>query len=294
MIERSHLEIIRAVDEHGSVTRAAAALALTQPALSHTITRLERLVGAKLWERRGRGIAFTEAGRFLLQEANRIVPQLRHVDELLREYARGSRGSLRIGMECHPCYEWLLRLLPVFLERHPGIDVDVTQRFQFTGMTALRNREIDLIVTPDPIHSPGLRFEPVLDFQLVLLTRAGSALSRLDYIAASDLADQDLLTYPVPRERLDVFTRLLMPAGIEPLSVRTVETTEVMLSMVAAGRGVTTLPSWMAVSLDARFIRLPLGPGGIHKQLALGYREQEFGDPVIRAFCEMSRGTTRG
>ena len=310
MIERIHLEIVRAVDRYGSVTRAAESLCLTQPALSHSIARLERVAGTRLWRRQGRTVRLTEAGRYLLQSADRIVPELEEIDRRLAEFAAGSRGLLRIGMECHPCYDWLLGVLPAFLDAQPKIDVDVTQRFQFTGLDALLNHEIDLVVTPDPVNIPGVRYEPVLDYELRLVVAAGSPLAARAWagsastaarpaaeaagrkadgaaVRAADLADQTLLTYPVPRDRLDVFTRLLIPAGVVPAETREVETTELMLAMVAAGRAVTTLPSWMTARLDDRFVHLRLGEG-IHKQLMAGCRS-DTDQPAVQAFLALCR-----
>ena len=139
MIERSHLKILREIDCQGSLTAAARALHLTQSALSHKITRLEQLLGTPLWQKEGRGLKLTQAGDYLLQQANRLLPQLERVDERLLQFARGERGALNIGMECHPCYQWLLKVVDPFLARWPGVDVDVTQKFQFGGMAALLN-----------------------------------------------------------------------------------------------------------------------------------------------------------
>jgi len=63
-------------------------------------------------------------------------------------------------MECHPCYQWLLKIVSPYLRAWPDVDVDVRQKFQFGGIGALLAYEIDLLVTPDPVHRPGLVFEP--------------------------------------------------------------------------------------------------------------------------------------
>ena len=69
----------------------------------------------------------------------------------LRQFARGERGTLRIGMECHPCYQWLLKVVSPYLAAWPDVDVDVKQKFQFGGIGALFGYEIDMLVTPDPL-----------------------------------------------------------------------------------------------------------------------------------------------
>src|SRR5262245_52365736 len=115
MLERSHLQIVREVERQGSLTAAARQLHLTQSALSHAMSKLERALGANIWEREGRSLRLTQAGQRLLSLANRLLPQLENADTELRQYARGTRGTLRIGMECHPCYQWLLKVVAGYM-----------------------------------------------------------------------------------------------------------------------------------------------------------------------------------
>ena len=111
MLERIHLSIVQEVDKQGSLTAAAEVLHLTQSALSHSIRKLEQQLGTEVWQREGRSLRLTQAGQYLLAVANRVLPQLALAEERLGQFAQGERGSLRIGMECHPCYQWLLKVV---------------------------------------------------------------------------------------------------------------------------------------------------------------------------------------
>jgi DNA-binding transcriptional LysR family regulator len=177
MIERNHLEIVREVDRCGSLTAAADGLCLTQSALSHAMKKLEQQLGTAVWVREGRKLRPTQSGLYLLSLANRLLPQFEHAEELVGQIARGQRGSLRIGMECHPCYQWLLKVVGPYLEQWPGVDVDVKQRFQFGGIGALFGYDIDVLVTPDPLHRKGLVFEPVFDYEQVLVVPSSHPLA---------------------------------------------------------------------------------------------------------------------
>jgi LysR family transcriptional regulator, regulator for metE and metH len=291
IIERIHLEILRAVDEHGSLTAAAASLNLTQSALSHSISKLEDQVGVAIWRREGRQLRPTQAGEYLLAVANRLAPQFAHTEERLRQFAAGQRGTLRIGMECHPCYRWLQKIASYYLAAWPTVDMDVKQKFQFGGIGALIGHEIDLLVTPDPLHKPSLRFEPVLDYEQVLVVGPRHPLRGVDYVRPKDLADEILITYPVPIDRLDIYSRFLVPAGISPKSHKPIETTDIMLQMVANGRGVAALPRWVveeyADKLDV--VPLKLGRQGIAKQLFLGFRKTDADIDYLRAFVDLGR-----
>lgn len=295
MIERSHLKILREIERQGSLTAAARALHLTQSALSHKITRLEQLLGTPLWLKEGRGLKLTQAGDYLLREANRLLPQLERVDERLLQFARGDRGALNIGMECHPCYQWLLKVVDPFLARWPGVDVDVTQKFQFGGMAALFNHDIDLLVTPDPIRREGIHFEPVFPYEQVLVVGRDSLLAGLDWVTPDQVATQTLYTYPVAIDRLDIFQQFLLPANCLPKKHKVLEATEMMLQMVAAGRGVATLPLWLVEEYTETLPIAPvrLGVQGIHKHINLGIRTHDLQDQHTRAFIEIASQSAR-
>lgn len=290
MLERTHLAILREVDRQGSLTAAARSLHLTQSALSHSIRRLEDALGTPLWRREGRSLQLTQAGEYLLTVANRVLPQLEHATLRVREYAEGNRGSLRIGMECHPCYQWLLKVVAPFLQQWPQVDVDVKQKFQFGGIGALFAYEIDLLVTPDPLYRPGLQFVPVFDYEQVLVVARDHALAREPFVTPQQLAPEVLITYPVPIERLDVYNQFLSPAGIIPHRHKPIETTDIMLEMVAAGRGVAALPRWLVEEYAQRLAIVPvrLGKEGIAKQIFLGTREADADVDYLAAFIMLA------
>lgn len=290
MIERVHLNILRQIERDGSLTAAARSLHLTQSALSHAIKKLENQSGAQIWVREGRRVQLTAAGRHLLNAAERLLPQLERVDAVLADYASGEQGALRIGMECHPCYQWLLKVVEPYLRAWPGVDLDVIQQFRFGGMAALFNHDIDILVTPDPLAKAGVLFKPVFDYEQVLVVADGHPLAAREFVEAEDLANQVLLSYPVDPTRLDIFTELLGPARTAPRKHKTIESTDIMLQMVAAGRGVAALPKWL---VEEYAQRLPistarLGAQGIPKQIHLGVRQPDRKQRHIAAFLSLA------
>lgn len=289
-LDRSHLVLIREIERQGSMTAAASELCLTQSALSHAIKKLEQALGTAVWTREGKQLRLTQVGQYLLSVAERVLPQLEQAQERVTQYAKGERGTLRIGMECHPCYQWLLTVVAPFLNSWPDIDVDVKQKFQFGGIGALFGYEIDLLVTPDPLYKPGLTFIPVFDYELVLVVGAGHPLAHLEQVRAKQLAQEVLITYPVQPERLDVFTQFLQPAGVAPKRHQVIETTDIMMQMVACGRGVAALPRWLVDQYSATMpiVPLRLGHKGIAKKIFLGIRDQDATIPYLQSFIEMA------
>ena len=293
MIERSHLAIIQAVDQQGSMTAAASTLCLTQPALSHAMKKLEQLMGTDIWLREGRSLRLTQAGQYLLAVANRVLPQLELAETRMKQFAQGERGTLRIGMECHPCYQWLLKIVAPYLAAWPDVEVDVKQKFQFGGIGALFGYEIDLLVTPDPVFKPGLHFEPVFDYEQVLVVGQGHWLADHSFVTPTQLASEVLLSYPVSPERLDIYQQFLVPAGVLPRRHKPIENTDILLQMVASGRGVAALPRWLVEEYAARLPIHPvrLGPQGIAKQIFLGAREADLQIDYLQALVALARGS---
>ncbi|WP_329741390.1 LysR family transcriptional regulator [Dyella sp. A6] len=294
MIERIHLSIVQQVERQGSLTAAAGVLNLTQSALSHSMKKLEQQLGTDIWLREGRSLRLTQSGQYLLAVANRVLPQLDLAEERLGQFAQGARGTLRIGMECHPCYQWLLKVVSPYLAAWPDVDVDVKQKFQFGGIGALFGYEIDLLVTPDPLFKPGLKYEPVFDYEQVLVVPKSHVLAASAYVKPQQLTREVLISYPVDIERLDIYSQFLLPAGVTPKRHKAIETTDIMMQLVASGRGVAAMPRWLVEEYAARMevVAVRLGPQGIPKQIYLGAREADIAIDYLRAFVELARGLT--
>lgn len=245
MIDRQHLRIVRAIDAEGTMTEAAKSLFLTQSALSHAMKKLEAHFEVPLWKKEGRRLTLTQAGQSVLGLAHRVLPQFEHTEAQLRRFADGKQGILRIGMECYPCFEWLLKVVAPFLKAFPDVDVDVRRAFSFGGLQALHGYDIDILLTPDPLSLDTIAYTPVFEYEQVLVMDKHHPLADKPFIKPQDLSNETLITYPVELSRLDIFTHFLTPANCTVRQHKTIETTEIILQMVAAGRGVTALPKWL-------------------------------------------------
>lgn len=292
-LERIHLEIILAVEKEGSMTAAAESLNLTQSALSHSMSKLEHQLDVKIWQRKGRQLIPTQAGQHLLNTARRLLPQFLRTEGQLIQFSKGERGLLKIGMECHPCYQWLQTVTKNYLQDWPSVDLDVIQRFQFAGIEALLAHEIDIIVTPDPVRKAELMFLPVFDYEQVLVVSEDHPYKNRTYVSPEDLSEETLFTYPVCSDRLDIFTNFLTPLGRTVKYQKIIETTEIMIQMVACDRGVTALPRWLVNEYSERYgiVPIKLGKKGLFKQIHLGIRKEDESVDYIQAFLELARSS---
>lgn len=286
-IERRHLETLLAIRQTGSMQKAAEELGLTQSAVSHQIKSLEQALGATLLRREARPVTLAEAGDLLADFAARTLPEFHALEQRIRELGEGRSGRLRIGVECHTCYEWLLQIMDAYRRDWPSVEVDIAAEHKFAALPALIAGELDLVIACDPVAHRGVGLAPLFKYEVVLAVPSESPLASKPFVVAGDLADQTVITYPVDPSRLDLFTELLWPAGVAPLAHRKVEMTSVMLQLVAHGRGVAAIPTWILETLPsgASVATVPIGKKGLWKTLYAAVRESDAKTPFVRAFA---------
>ena len=243
-LEIKHLRTLTALAEQGSLAGAAQSLNLTQSALSHQLKELETRLGLELFLRKSRPLVLTAAGQQLLALARQVLPALAQTEKQLQALHSGDAGRLHLALDCHSCIQWLLPLLPDFRRQWPGVDLEVESVPGFDAINALLGGQLDLLLTSDVQARGDLHFEPLFAFDLTLVMAPDHPLCHQARITPEDLKQEVLLVYPVERARMDVFSRFLQPAGVEPARCKLVDNTSVMLQIAAAGLGVAALPRW--------------------------------------------------
>ncbi|MHA6266955.1 LysR family transcriptional regulator [uncultured Aliiroseovarius sp.] len=290
-LEFRHLRTIRAIHQSGSLARAADTLHITQSALSHQIKGLEDQVGMELFHRRTKPMRLSPAGMKMLRLAEMVLPEVARLEEEFRALKSGRSGRLHIAIECHACFDWLFPVLDQLRHAWPEVDLDIRQRLAFDALEALRREEIDFVISSDPVALPGVTFSPLFDYEPRFVAAAAHPLAQHDHIEAEDFEEELLLTYPVDRSKTDVFTGLLTPARVEPRAVRQVEMTEVILMLVAAGRGVAVLPDWVLrkVADNSDFVTRPLTPNGLSKRMYAATRDEDTMVPYVAHMIRLCR-----
>jgi LysR family transcriptional regulator for metE and metH len=289
-LEFRHLRTIRAIHQAGGLARAAEILNTTQSALSHQIAGLEDQAGVELFVRRSKPLRLSAAGLRVLRLAERVLPEVDALAEEFRALRQGKTGRLHIAIECHACFEWLFPVLEQFRHAWPEVDVDIRAGLAFDAIPALLREEVDLVISSDPVDLPGILFNPLFDYEPRFVCAAGNALAGRAEVTAEDFRDQVLITYPVPRDRLDVFTELLTPARVEPRAQRQVELTAVILMLVGSDRGVAVLPDWVLrqVRSNADYVTLPLA-GRPVKRLYAATRTEDVARPFMAHALRLGR-----
>ncbi|WP_435167224.1 LysR substrate-binding domain-containing protein [Falsirhodobacter sp. 1013] len=295
-LELRHLRTIRAIHRAGGLARAAEVLNITQSALSHQVKGLEDQAGVELFVRRSKPMKLSAAGLRMLRLAERILPEVEALGEEFRALRSGKTGRMHIAMECHACFEWLLPALETFRHHWPDVDVDIRAGLAFDALPALLRDEIDVVITSEPVATEGVTFHPLFDYQPTFICSALNPLAGRDMIEAEDFRSQMVIHYPVPREKLDVFTDLLTPARVEPRGLRAVELTAVILMLVAADRGVAVMPDWVLreVREHPDYALRPLAPGTITRTSYAATRTADSAKPFMADFLRLSEEQSLG
>jgi LysR family transcriptional regulator for metE and metH len=289
-IEFRHLRTIKAIHEAGGLGKAADVLNITQSALSHQIKGLEDQAGVELFLRRSKPLKLSAAGMRLLRAAERILPEVAALEEEFSGLREGKAGRLHIAIECHACFEWLFPVLETFRKTWGDVDVDIRPGLAFDALPALMKEEVDLVVSSDPEDLPGISFEPLFDYAPVFVASSQHPLAQKDWIAAEDFRGQTLITYPVERSRLDIFSQLLTPAKVEPAQIRQAELTAVILLLVASNRGVAVLPDWVVreVKYSSDYVTRPLTEKGLTRRLYAAVRTEDLEKPYMSGLIALA------
>lgn len=293
MLEVRHLRTLTAIRDGGSLQAAADRLHVTQSALSHQLRDLEVRLKTPLLNRRTRPARLTTAALRILTLADDVLPRFRATQLELQRLAAGQTGRLHLAIECHSCFQWLMPALDAFRHDWPDVALDLSAAFSFAPLPALVRGDLDVVITSDPQVIESVEYLPLFRYELVLAVAKADPLSEYKYIEPAQLSDKVLITYPVERDRLDIFCHFLEPADIEPASIRQAELTPVIVQLVASQRGVAALPNWALTEyMDQGWLSLcQLGATGVWRTLYAAVRTEDADADYIKAFISQAETT---
>ncbi len=290
MLTLKHLRMIEAIHEHGSITRAASRLYLTQSALSHQLVALEKYYDVALFER-VRPLRLTAAGERLLALAREIAPKIDAAErELARLAGNFAVGRLRLAVECHTCYDWLMPVMDSYRRDWPEVEMDLVSGFHADPLALLDEDRADLVVVSSAESHRQVTFFPLFGYEMLALMAADHPLAAKTWLTAEDFSHEVLITYPAPDRLLDVVQRVLKPAGIHP-ERRQAELTIAIVQLVASKKGLTALPAWaVAPYLERGYVvARPIGERGLWSCLYAATRRIDAQSVWLQDFVTLLR-----
>ncbi|HEX4798440.1 MAG TPA: LysR family transcriptional regulator [Burkholderiales bacterium] len=290
MLELRHLRTLIAVNEAGTVSRAADRVHLTQSALSHQLRALEAHYGTAMVKRQGQSVKLTESGQRLAALARTVMGEIQAAERELAKLARKPTGTLRIALECHTCFDWLMPIMDAFRKHWPEVELDLVSGFNPNPLALLADNRTDLVIGSENRPRRGIAYHPLFRFEVLAVMPTDHRLRAKRFLDAQDFAQETLITYPVPEDRIDLIRRVLKPAKVRPRR-RTTELTVAILQLVASRRGVAALPNWgIRNYLDYEYvIARRIGKNGLWSNLYGATTREMAGQPFVRDFLETAR-----
>ncbi len=300
-MELRQVETFRAVAEELSFSRAAHRLGYVQSSVSAQVAALEQDLGAPLFDRLGRKIALTDAGRVMLRYSGRLLDLTEEAREAVADAGVGSgevTGTLTVSAPETLLTYRLPRLLALFHERHPKVRLSVRPsavgRLVGSMRRSVEEGGVDVAFVLDaPVEVSGLSVEPLLEESVSVIVPAAHALASSTMVTSGDLSGETVLLPEAPESGCAYrgqFERQLGAAGVMPAEKMEFQSIEAVKQCVAAGMGVSVLPS-VAVSAELEDGKLAAlrwkEPFEVFTQMVR--HEERWQSPALRAFLETAR-----
>lgn len=290
---------ITVVEADNNFTEAAKRLGIKQPPLSQRIQALEELLSTekknlavKLFDRSKRPIELTEAGQAFLIEAQQALIHLDRAVSHARQASQGEIGRLAIGMNNAIANTILPEIVQSFQQKFPKVELELHEVTLQQEIQMLKNHQLDVIFQRSPSfeqNDPALSFQPILEEYFVVALPTTHALADRTKISLQALADDEIIL-----PSLDVLpfyekiVTLCREAGFEPKINQAVRVTGVvtLLSLVAAGVGVSILPNHVQTLHREGIVYRSLQNAALNRQMAVVWR-QEDSSIVLRQFLKV-------
>lgn len=273
--------------ELGSFTRAAEDCAVSQPSLSQAIGRLETELGRPVFERLGRSIVLTDAGRMLLERARQILTLVEDAKSRIAE--SGDAGRVRVSAIPTVAPYLLPGLLKAFTKAHPQTVVEVHEEVTETSIKRLLAGEVDLAILALPLAADWLHVEPLLTEELLVAMPPGHPLANKPGLTLKDISGEPFVMLTEAHCLSEQVAGFCRRKRFQPVVTERASQLLTVQELVALGHGVSLIPA-MARDLDKsrrRLYRSLAEPPT--RTLALAWRSQRYQPLSVRQFVEQIR-----
>ncbi|MGY0215975.1 LysR family transcriptional regulator [Endozoicomonadaceae bacterium StTr2] len=289
-MDTNSLNAFVAVARSGSFSLAAEQLHLTQPAISKRIAALESQLDCKLFDRFGRKITLTEAGRLLLPKAQRIMQELAACRSELTNLSEQVRGSLTLATSHHIGLHRLPEPLRHFTQAHPQVQLDIQFLDSEKACEAVIAGDIELaVITLSPDSSTQLVSKSLWRDNLCFVTSQEHPLAEKEQVSLADLADHPAV-FPGTHTFTHHFVRQLFEQQQQSFQVAMYTNyLETIRMLVGLGRYWSVLPETM---IESSLVKLPIAEGAdLHRMLGYIHHRNRTLSRAAQAFIELLEGT---
>jgi DNA-binding transcriptional LysR family regulator len=291
-LELRHLKYFVTVADELHFGRAAERLGISQPPLSQQIHALELRLGAKLFERKGRGISLSHAGNALLPRAKGILAQAERAAESVARSQRGELGELHLGLVSSGPFTFVVpRVLARFRERLPEVRLLIHEMATSQQIDALEQGTIDVgVIRPEALPD-GIRAIELFKDSLTVVMHASNPLAATrGPIHIGELAHEDFIFYQrhLGVRLYDEVIALCTKAGFSPRILYEVRELPTIIGLISGGFGVAVLPGSVQRMMVENVVYRPLADMEAATAVWAIYRH-DGNDPMVHAFLEIAQ-----
>jgi LysR family transcriptional regulator for metE and metH len=296
-LELRHLRLVVQIVAHGSVTAAARALQLTQPALSHQLREIESRIRTPLFIRTSKRMIATAAGDEVARVGRQILAEMNQLEAQLAGGAFSEAvGTIRLTTACYTCYHWLPALLKSFRDRWRGIDVQIVPEHTGAAIAGLKAGALDIAVVHRREDDRRVKYSALFDDEMVVVVPPNHALATRPFVRAEDFASEHLILYTTPHSESMVLSDVLRPANVTPQRLTRIQLTEAIVELIKADLGVGVLARW-AVAPQVRagsLVAIPLTDKGVRRRWYAATRAADPEPAFQRDLLELLRAHLTG
>ena len=250
-MELAHSRALVAVSELGSFSKAGQRLHLSPPAVFAQIHQLETELGKKLYERAGRKLVLTPAGRLTLEYCRRLLLVNDEAVAAVRQLNGVERGSLYLGCGPHLSVSIIPHLLRAYISEHPHVELRLITGSDQILFEDLHARKVDIVLMNLPVDEPKLVQDPLWRYEMVFVVPPDDPAANQGTISAAELSARPFILYPRSLVVESAIRQFCVAVGFEPKVVMQNDQADSIKELVKLGLGVSLLPLW-SVSDDVR------------------------------------------
>ncbi|MGN6178032.1 MAG: LysR family transcriptional regulator [Mucilaginibacter sp.] len=242
-----HFKLVDTISKDGTLTKAATTLHLTQSALSHQLRELEKELGVEVFNRTGKKLHLSEQGYRFLRSSEKILAEIKNLEEDINNYKQGKTSKLSISMQCYTAYHWLPGIIKYYKSRWPDINIQIMSEATRRPLEYLMNGDLDIGIIRTQMVNTKIRYEPIFEDSLTAVISKDHPLAKKDVIEIADFHNEELILplYDPSYQDTPMIEALIQAQQVKPKTLHRIHYTDATIEMVNAGLGISVMADWI-------------------------------------------------
>ncbi|WP_026564311.1 LysR family transcriptional regulator [Bacillus sp. UNC41MFS5] len=269
-MEWQQLEYFRVVAKTEHFRKSAEQLAISQPALSRSINKLEEELGVTLFDRTGRSVHLNKFGRLFLKRVenglNEISFGIQEINQLKNPYT----GTVSLAFLQTLGITILPKIISNFNKQYPHVEIQIYQNKIVTSIQQLLTREVDLCLIGSFEHNPNITWHPLMNEELFLNVPANHRFASRSSIALSELSNDNFISFKEGLGMRELINKFCKNSGFTPVIKFEGEDVPTIAGLVSAGLGVTIIPAFHGISPE-KIKQIPISKPYCHREIGIAW-----------------------